>query len=71
MSWYFAYGSNMDAVRLFAGRLQPADVAAGERIAGLMSCRSADLQVRSCRHTNNEDADLEVRAPARHQQRPA
>ena len=34
MTWYFAYGSNMDAARLFADRLQPADVAAGERVAG-------------------------------------
>lgn len=34
MSWYFAYGSNMDAARLFGARLTPAGVAAGERIAG-------------------------------------
>lgn len=34
MSWYFAYGSNMDAARLFGARLVPAGVAAGERIAG-------------------------------------
>jgi cation transport regulator ChaC len=34
MSWYFAYGSNMDAARLFGERLEPAGVAAGERIAG-------------------------------------
>ena len=34
MSWYFAYGSNMSAVRLFDERLVPAGVAAGERIAG-------------------------------------
>ena len=34
MSWYFAYGSNMDAARLFGERLAPAGVAAGERIAG-------------------------------------
>lgn len=34
MSWYFAYGSNMDADRLFAKRLRPEGVAAGERIAG-------------------------------------
>lgn len=34
MSWYFAYGSNMDAARLFGARLEPAGVAAGERIAG-------------------------------------
>lgn len=34
MNWYFAYGSNMDADRLFAKRLQPEGVAAGERIAG-------------------------------------
>ena len=34
LSWYFAYGSNMDADRLFAVRLVPAGVAAGPRIAG-------------------------------------
>jgi cation transport regulator ChaC len=34
MTWYFAYGSNMDAARLFADRLAPAGVAVGERIAG-------------------------------------
>lgn len=32
--WYFAYGSNMDASRLFEERLKPEGVAAGERIAG-------------------------------------
>ena len=31
-----------------------------------MSCRSADLQVRSCHRVDEEDADLEVRAPASH-----
>ena len=34
LSWYFAYGSNMDARRLFADRLAPEGVAAGLRIAG-------------------------------------
>jgi gamma-glutamylcyclotransferase len=34
VNWYFAYGSNMSAARLFAGRLKPEDVATGERIAG-------------------------------------
>lgn len=34
MSWYFAYGSNMSAARLFDERLVPAGVAAGERIGG-------------------------------------
>lgn len=34
MSWYFAYGSNMDAARLFDERLVPEGVPAGERIAG-------------------------------------
>ncbi|MEI7876076.1 MAG: gamma-glutamylcyclotransferase [Alphaproteobacteria bacterium] len=32
--WYFAYGSNMDAGRLFDDRLKPQGVAAGERIGG-------------------------------------
>jgi gamma-glutamylcyclotransferase len=32
--WYFAYGSNMSAPRLFEERLKPEGVAAGERIAG-------------------------------------
>src|SRR5882757_7215453 len=32
-----------------------------------MRCRSADLQVRSCRCIDDEDADLEVRAPIRHE----
>ena len=32
--WYFAYGSNMNALRLFEERLKPEGVAAGERIAG-------------------------------------
>jgi gamma-glutamylcyclotransferase len=34
MSWYFAYGSNMNAVRLFEERLKPEGVDAGDRIAG-------------------------------------
>ena len=34
MNWYFAYGSNMNAARLFEKRLKPEGVARGERIAG-------------------------------------
>ncbi len=34
LTWYFAYGSNMNAVRLFEERLKPEGVDAGERIAG-------------------------------------
>lgn len=34
LSWYFAYGSNMDAKRLFDVRLRPVGVACGQRIAG-------------------------------------
>ena len=34
MKWYFAYGSNMDAARLFEGRLKPAAAAWGERLGG-------------------------------------
>ena len=34
LSWYFAYGSNMSADRLFEKRLRPEGVAIGERIAG-------------------------------------
>jgi cation transport regulator ChaC len=34
LSWYFAYGSNMSAPRLFEERLRPEGVAAGQRIAG-------------------------------------
>ena len=34
LSWYFAYGSNMSALRLFDERLKPEGVPAGERIAG-------------------------------------
>lgn len=34
LTWYFAYGSNMSAQRLFEERLRPEGVAAGERIAG-------------------------------------
>ena len=34
MNWYFAYGSNMNAVRLFEERLKPEGVAMGERVAG-------------------------------------
>ena len=34
LSWYFAYGSNMSALRLFEERLKPEGVGAGERIAG-------------------------------------
>ena len=34
MNWYFAYGSNMNAIRLFEDRLKPAGVAWGERLAG-------------------------------------
>lgn len=34
LTWYFAYGSNMDAARLFDQRLAPKGVPRGERIAG-------------------------------------
>jgi gamma-glutamylcyclotransferase len=34
LTWYFAYGSNMNALRLFEERLKPEGVPAGERIAG-------------------------------------
>ncbi len=34
MNWYFAYGSNMNAVRLFDERLKPEGVVWGERVAG-------------------------------------
>lgn len=34
LTWYFAYGSNMDAARLFDQRLAPRGVPRGERIAG-------------------------------------
>ena len=34
VNWYFAYGSNMNAQRLFEERLNPEGVARGERIAG-------------------------------------
>jgi gamma-glutamylcyclotransferase len=34
VNWYFAYGSNMNAVRLFEERLKPEGVAMGERVAG-------------------------------------
>jgi gamma-glutamylcyclotransferase len=34
MNWYFAYGSNMNAARLFEERLKPEGVPRGERIAG-------------------------------------
>ena len=34
LSWYFAYGSNMNAVRLFEDRLKPEGIPAGVRIAG-------------------------------------
>ena len=34
VSWYFAYGSNMDADRLFEKRLRPEGVMPGERVAG-------------------------------------
>jgi cation transport regulator ChaC len=34
VNWYFAYGSNMSAARLFEQRLEPEGVARGERLAG-------------------------------------
>jgi cation transport regulator ChaC len=34
LTWYFAYGSNMSAARLFEERLRPQGIPAGERIAG-------------------------------------
>lgn len=34
MKWYFAYGSNMDAARLFEGRLMPEGIAWGDRLGG-------------------------------------
>lgn len=34
LTWYFAYGSNMDPARLFEQRLAPKGVPRGERIAG-------------------------------------
>lgn len=37
MRWYFAYGSNMDADRLFGERLEPKGVARGQRIGGRLA----------------------------------
>jgi hypothetical protein len=37
LSWYFAYGSNMNAARLFDERLAPAGVPRGERVAGRLA----------------------------------
>ncbi|MBL6614101.1 MAG: gamma-glutamylcyclotransferase [Reyranella sp.] len=34
LTWYFAYGSNMSAERLFEERLKPEGVAMSERVAG-------------------------------------
>lgn len=34
LNWYFAYGSNMDAERLFTVRLAPKKVPRGPRVAG-------------------------------------
>jgi len=34
LNWYFAYGSNMSAARLFEGRLKPEGVAWGDRLGG-------------------------------------
>lgn len=34
LSWYFAYGSNMSAERLFEERLRPEGVAMAKRVAG-------------------------------------
>jgi len=34
LKWYFAYGSNMCAARLFEGRLKPEGVAWGDRLGG-------------------------------------
>ncbi len=34
LTWYFAYGSNMDPVRLFDQRLAPRGLPRGERVAG-------------------------------------
>ncbi len=34
VNWYFAYGSNMNAERLFEDRLKPEGIARGQRIAG-------------------------------------
>lgn len=34
MIWYFAYGSNMNAARLFGARLGPEGIDPGQRIAG-------------------------------------
>lgn len=34
LKWYFAYGSNMSAARLFECRLKPEGVAWGERLGG-------------------------------------
>lgn len=34
MKWYFAYGSNMSAARLFEGRLKPEGAAWGDRLGG-------------------------------------
>ena len=42
--WYFAYGSNMNAPRLFEERLKPEGVAAGERIARPARRLAARLQ---------------------------
>lgn len=34
LTWYFAYGSNMDAGRLFTDRLEPRGVPRGARVGG-------------------------------------
>lgn len=34
LNWYFAYGSNMSAARLFESRLRPEGVAWGDRLGG-------------------------------------
>ena len=36
LSWYFAYGSNMNPARLVDGRLKPKGVVMGRRVAGRM-----------------------------------
>jgi len=48
LTWYFAYGSNMDPVRLFDQRLAPRGVPRGERIAGRLDgwCLAFDKPAR-------------------------
>ncbi len=58
LTWYFAYGSNMDAARLFDQRLTPRGVPRGERDRGPTRWLAARLRQARARHGRRAAANI-------------